>query len=175
MRPETSTALRCMAERQGDAKRWAAARYLSWLTGVPAGSSARFIPSPEAATELSPWLEWSSAPTALCTEPPSPEEMLMEATAGCGFQPASSSAPPGQRIQPLDGNRASHLCGRRRRAQPTGDLVFDRAGNIYGTASCTSASCRGSVYELSPPVAAGQKLFFTRLAWEATATIRLAE
>lgn len=35
-------------------------------------------------------------------------------------------------------------------AQPTGDLVFDRAGNIYGTASCTSASCRGSVYELMP-------------------------
>ncbi len=35
-------------------------------------------------------------------------------------------------------------------ANPTGDLVFDRTGNIYGTASCTTAICQGSVYELKP-------------------------
>jgi uncharacterized repeat protein (TIGR03803 family) len=35
-------------------------------------------------------------------------------------------------------------------ANPTGDLLFDHAGNLYGTASCTTAICRGSVYELKP-------------------------
>ena len=35
-------------------------------------------------------------------------------------------------------------------ANPTGDLIFDHAGNLYGTASCTTAICRGSVYELKP-------------------------
>lgn len=35
-------------------------------------------------------------------------------------------------------------------ANPDGDLLFDRAGNVYGTASCSSASCRGTVYELTP-------------------------
>jgi len=35
-------------------------------------------------------------------------------------------------------------------ANPDGDLLFDHAGNIYGTASCFSGTCRGTVYELTP-------------------------
>lgn len=40
-------------------------------------------------------------------------------------------------------------------AAPWGTLVFDSAGNLYGTTQIGGANSRGTVYELSPPLAAG--------------------
>lgn len=40
-------------------------------------------------------------------------------------------------------------------AGPWGALVFDQAGNLYGTTQIGGANSRGTVYELSPPSATG--------------------
>ena len=40
-------------------------------------------------------------------------------------------------------------------ARPTAGLVFDRAGNLYGTTSDSNAGGYGEIFELSPPAVAG--------------------
>ena len=42
-------------------------------------------------------------------------------------------------------------------AQPVGGLVFDKSGNLYGTASRGTSSKHGVVFELMPPAVAGGK------------------
>jgi len=42
-------------------------------------------------------------------------------------------------------------------ASPTGDLVLDSAGNLYGTTSSGGLNGWGSVYQLTPPVTVGDR------------------
>ena len=34
---------------------------------------------------------------------------------------------------------------------PLGDVIFDQAGNLYGTGTLTEFGCCGAVFELTPP------------------------
>jgi len=61
-----------------------------------------------------------------------------------------------------DGNRTwtesvlySFQCDSNDGSQPQGSLVFDSAGNLYGTTSIYGTSSQGAVFELSPPAQQG--------------------